>query len=43
LEPAAEGGGVTARFADLRERIPANGIVDASVELLSRDLTLSAR
>jgi ABC-type transport system involved in cytochrome c biogenesis ATPase subunit len=43
LEPKEGGDGVTARFADLRERIPANGIVDASVELLSRDLTLSAR
>lgn len=33
--------GVDATFADLQDRIPANSIVDASVELFERDLDLS--
>jgi AAA15 family ATPase/GTPase len=36
-----EGGGVDARFADLRGRIPQNSIVDASVNLFERDMDLS--
>ncbi len=40
LEAKAEGS-VTARFADLRDRIPANGIVDASVELFEREVAMS--
>lgn len=38
-----EDNGVDATFADLQDRIPANSIVDASVELFNRDLTLSAK
>jgi energy-coupling factor transporter ATP-binding protein EcfA2 len=36
-----EDNGVDATFADLQDRIPANSIVDASVELFERDLDLS--
>jgi hypothetical protein len=39
LSPTEEG--VEADFADLRERIPENSIVDASVELFERDLNLN--
>ena len=38
---ASERDGVNARFADLRDRIPQNSIVDASVNLFERDLDLS--
>lgn len=36
-------GGVRHTVSDLRERIPANSIVDASMELFNKDLELSAR
>jgi len=38
LSPAEDG--VDARFADLSDRIPQNSIVDASVELFERDVSL---
>jgi energy-coupling factor transporter ATP-binding protein EcfA2 len=40
LSPEEEG--VSQSFADLSDRIPSNSIVDASVELLNKDLYLSA-
>lgn len=35
--------GVNATFADLQDRIPANSIVDASMELFNQDLALSSK
>jgi predicted ATPase len=38
-----EGDTVTSRFADLSDRIPRNSIVDASVELFNRDVSLELK
>jgi hypothetical protein len=43
LSREAEGDGVDATFADLRDRIPPNAIVDASVELFEREVNMTLK